>query len=103
MRQPGGALELIRLRLAGKVPAPHVVIADLDCVDRANRAYGVFVLRAGPGEWDMRCLVGLEVVVWCWTDDLLGLVESVALARPSGLMVMTRDDIKQFPKLMEAA
>ena len=103
MRQPRGASELIRVRCAGKVPAVHVVVTDLACIARANRAHGVFVLMAGPGEWDMRCLRGLSVIVWCWSDDLLGLVESIARADPAEIGVLTREKIIAFPKLLEAA
>jgi hypothetical protein len=103
MREPRGAAELIRCRLSGKAPAVPVVVTDLAIIAKANKAHGVFVLMAGPGEWDMRCLRGLSVIVWCWTEDLLGIVESIALASPAEIGVMTREKIMQFPKLMEAA
>lgn len=102
MRQPRGASELIRVRCAGKVPACHVVVTDLTCIAKAQRAHGVFVLMAGPGEWDMRCLRGLSVIVWCWTQDLLGLVESIALARPEEVAVLTREKIMAFPGMVAA-
>lgn len=103
MRRPRGADELIRCRMAGKAPACHIVVTDLACIAKANQAHGVFVLTAGPGEWDMRCIRGLSVIVWVWSDDLLGLVESIAHAEPAELGVMTRAQILAFPKLLEAA
>jgi hypothetical protein len=90
MRQPRGASELIRARLMGKRPDSDIVITDLPEIAKLNRAFGQFVLTAGPGEWDMRCVHGLPVIVWCWTDDLLGLVESVMQAEPSHFGLMPR-------------
>jgi len=90
MRLANGASQLHAIRLRGKCPTPHVVVTDQSFIARLNASYGVFCLIAGPGVWDMRCLHGLEVIVWCYGDDLLGLVESIALAEPSELRVMDK-------------
>ncbi len=94
MRQPIGAAELIKLRLAGKRPASPIVVTDTPVVSQLNKKMGSFVLFAEPGAYDMRCIHGLPVIVWCFGDDQLGIVESVARAEPSELGVMSWEATK---------
>lgn len=103
MRKPLGADELIALRLAGKRPASHVVVTGSPVVSRLNKKAGCFVLFAGPGVWDFRCVYGLPVIVWCFEDDQLGLVESVAQAKPSELGWMSWEACKAFPQAFKEA
>ena len=103
MRLPEGAALLIRLRENRKRPAGHVVVTDDAAVAKLNRMAGVYVLHAQPGVSDFRCVIGLPVIVWCLGDDVLGIVESVAEARPSELGVMSWAACKAFPKAFARA
>lgn len=104
MRLPVGAKELIAMRLAGKRPAGHIVVTDAPVVSRLNRMAGVFALFVdSPGAWDMRCVHGLPVIVWCFGEDQLGIVESVAQADPAELGVMSWQSVTKFPAELAVA
>lgn len=91
MRQPRGAESLMALRSRGKRPLAVVVTDNREIAQLAGHLLGYAALRAGAGEWDMRSVHRLPVVVWCWTDDILGLVESVAQCGPESISVVTKE------------
>ena len=88
MRLANGARWLLEARMAGKRPAWPVVVTDeLNCAS-IHRKWGFAVLLAGPGVWDMTCLRDLKVWVFACRQDVLGLVESVAIGKPADLVVL---------------
>lgn len=96
MRQPRGAEDLMKLRSRGKRPLAVVVTDNKDFARCAVSLTGQLALEAGPGEWDMRSIHALPVVVWSISDDLLGLVESIDICDPESITVIAPSMEKHF-------
>jgi hypothetical protein len=104
-----GATELIDMRLTRKRPLHSIVVTDCPPISRLSREAGCHVLFVERGAYDFTCVRNLPVLVWClseaWTiqGDQLGLIESIAQARPSSLQVMSWDAVKAFPEEFKRA
>jgi len=95
-----GAEKLEERRLRRQRPALSVVVTDSADVANMASGTGFYVLEVTSGQYEMRCLHGLSVLVVLLTDDVLGVLESVAEAEPRMLNVLLGDAVVDFADLL---
>jgi len=95
-----GAEKLEERRLRRQRPALSVVVTDSADVANMASGTGFYVLEVTSGQYEMRCVHGLSVLVVLLTDDVLGVLESVAEAEPRMLNVLLGDAVVDFADLL---
>ena len=95
MKLPAYGKELLAARRAGKRPATPVVVTDCWGVARVFKAADHYALVCAPASepCDFTLLYGLHVMVMAGSDDLLGLTERIAQAKPALLEVSRRAEL----------
>ncbi len=99
MKLPAYGKELLAARQAGAKPAQPVIVTDSWKLAQLYRESDIFALVCVQASepYDFGLLYGLDVMLMLRGDDVLGISERIALARPERFSVLLRTDL--FPVL----
>ena len=97
MKLPAYGIALLDARRAGARPARPVVVTDCWAVAKMYQESDYFALVCAPPEapYDFTLLYDLDVMLMMGSDDVLGIAERIAQAKPERFSVSTRPEVLQ--------